>query len=104
MGCPLAAACLRKSTSKHRTTSRPRDSTNPIDTALGRFAEADHPQRYHNRGMIVETVFEFLRHILGYNRWRVRGTARVAAEGTLFTTAYQFRKVYCAWALASAAK
>jgi len=103
-GCPLAAACLRKSTSKHRTTSRPVDASNPIDTALARFTEADHQQRYHDRGMMVETVFGFLRHILGYDRWMLRGTARVAAEGTLFTTAYQFRKVFCAWALASAAQ
>lgn len=103
-GCPLAAACLRKSTSKHRTTSRPVDATNPIDTALGRFTEEEHQERYHDRGMIVETVFGFLRHILGFDHWMVRGTARVAAEGKLFTTAYQFRKVYCAWALASAAK
>ena len=99
-GCPLAVACLRKATSKRRTTSRAVEETNPVDTALARFAEADHQQRYHTRGMVVETVFAFVRHILGYRRWPLRGTLRVGAEGTLFKSAYQFRKVYCAWQLA----
>ena len=79
------------------------DEKNPIDAALARFTDPDHQQRYHDRGMIVETVFAFLRHILGYRRWMVRGKERVAAEGTLFKTAYQFRKVHCAWKFASAA-
>ena len=102
-GCPLAAACLRNSTSKRRTTSRAVDENNPVDTALARFTDPEHQQRYHDRGMIVETVFAFLRHILGYRRWMVRGKEPVAAEGTLFKTAYQFRKVHCAWKLASTA-
>lgn len=102
-GCPLAAACLRNSTSKRRTTSRAVDENNPVDTALARFTDPEHRQRYHDRGMIVETVFAFLRHILGYRRWMVRGKKPVAAEGTLFKTAYQFRKVHCAWKLASTA-
>lgn len=102
-GCPLASACLRKSTSKHRSTSRAVDENHPVDVALARFSEADHQQRYHDRGMIVETVFAFVRHILGYERWTLRGKERVAAEGSLFKTAYQFRKVHCAWKLACAA-
>jgi len=102
-GCPLAVACLRNAASKRRSTSRAVDENNPIDAALARFAEADHQQRYQDRGMIVETVFGFLRHILGYRRWTLRGTSRVAAEGTLFKSAYQFRKVYCAWQIAFAA-
>ena len=102
-GCPRAVACLRHPASKRRTTSRAVEETNPVDTALARFCEAAHQQRYHDRGMIVETVFGFIRHILGYDRWMVRGTKRVAAEGTLFKTAYQFRKVYCAWKSAVAA-
>ena len=102
-GCALSAACLRNATSKHRTTSRAVDENHPIDVALARFAEADHQQRYHDRGMMVETVFAFLRHILGYDRFMLRGAPRVSAEGTLFKAAYQFRKVYCAWKLAIAA-
>ena len=101
-GCPLASLCLHKSDAKHRTTSRAVDPQNPVDVALSRFADPEHQERYHNRGMMVETVFGFIRHILGYDHWMVRGKARVASESTLFKTAYQFRKVHCAWKLASA--
>lgn len=100
-GCPLASLCLHKSDAKHRTTSRAVDATNPVEVALARFAAPDHQERYHKRGMIVETVFGFIRHILGYDHWMVRGKDRVASEDTLFKTAYQFRKVHCAWKLAS---
>ena len=100
-GCPLASLCLHKSDAKHRTTSRPVDAANPVDAALARFADPEHQERYHNRAMIVETVFGFLRHILGYDHWMVRGKDRVASEDTLFKTAYQFRKVHCAWKLVS---
>ena len=100
-GCPVASLCLHKSDAKHRTTSRAVDAHNPVDMALARFADPKHQERYHNRAMIVETVFGFLRRILGYDHWMVRGKDRVASEDTLFKTAYQFRKVHCAWKLAS---
>jgi transposase len=103
-GCPLASLCLHKSDAKHRTTSRAVDAHNPVDVALSRFADPEHQERYHNRGMIVETVFGFIRHILGYDHWMVRGKDRVASEDALFKTAYQFRKVHCAWKLASFAQ
>jgi transposase len=96
-GCALAAACLRKATSKYRITSRAVDADNVVDAALVRFEDPLHRQRYHNRGKVVETVFAFVRHVLGFSRWTLRGKERVSAEGTLIQSAYQFRKVYCAW-------
>ena len=96
-GCALAAACLRKATSKYRETSRAVDADNVVDAALARFEDPFHRQRYHNRGKVVETVFAFVRHVLGFSRWTLRTKERVSAEGTLIQSAYQFRKVYCAW-------
>lgn len=95
-GCALAEACGKKAAAKRRTVSRSVDSDNPVDVARSRFADKDHQQRYHDRGMMVETVFGFIRHILGFSRWTVRGKDRVMAESGLFKSAYQFRKVYSA--------
>lgn len=63
---------------------------------LARFEDSDHQERYHNRGKVVETVLAFIRHVLGYHRWMVRGNERVSAESSLFGAAYQIRKVNCA--------
>ena len=102
-GCPLAAQCFeKKKDGKYRTTSRAVKAAKRVDTALSRFHEPQHQQRYHNRGKEVETVFAFLRHILHYTRWMLRGKDRVSAEGILFTSAYQFRKVHCALRQANA--
>ena len=96
MDCALAEACGKSASAKRRMVSRSVDPDNPVDVSRSRFADKDHQQRYHDRGMIVETVFGFIRHILGFTRWTVRGKERVAAEGGLFKSAYQFRKVHCA--------
>ena len=48
--------------------------------------------------LAVETVFGFVRGTLGYDRWWLRGSKRVACEGSLLKVAYQIRKVQVAWA------
>jgi transposase len=94
--CPLKAQCLINQQAKRRETTRALDPNNPVATALARFLEPEQQERYRNRGKVVETVFAFLRRVLGYSRWMVRGKERVSAEGSLFKCAYQFRKVHSA--------
>ena len=101
-GCPLAELCFTNKPGKHRFVSRATDESNPVDVALSRFTEVEHQERYHDRGKAVETIFGFLRQILGFTRWSLRGHERVSAEAVLFTSAYQFRKVHCAWKRANA--
>ena len=101
-GCPLAAACFTNQAGKHRIVARAIDENNPADVALSRFSEPEHQERYHNRGKHVETIFAFVRHVLGFTRWSLRGSERVSAEGALVTAAYQFRQVHSAWKRANA--
>jgi transposase len=92
-GCPLRSQCGRKERGKHRTLHV---LTNKalIDEHLGRFSEEEHRERYRRRAPAVETVFGFMRGVLGYVRWQLRGSERVGCEASLFKAAYQIRKIH----------
>jgi hypothetical protein len=96
-GCRLASACLSQPRAKHRTVLVGEYSA-ALEAARQRFNDPAHRERYRHRGEVVETVFGFLRGVLGYTRWQLRGAGRVACEGRLFTLAYQVRKVHVRWA------
>jgi hypothetical protein len=100
-GCPQAGACLQQASAARRTLSVGRDAA-LLEAARQRFAAAAHQQRYHHRGEVVETVFGFLRAVLGYHGWLLRGREGVACEGRLFKVAYQLRKVHAAGVAAPA--
>lgn len=95
--CPVACDCLTQPHAKYRTVKRG-DHADTLEAARQRFSEAEHQDRYHHRGEVVETIFGFIRGTLGYVRWMLRGKERVACEGKLFKTAYQLRKVHLRWA------
>jgi transposase len=91
--CPLRGACGLQAKSKYRTISVGTHSQE-LRAHLGRFAEAEHVERYRQRAPMVETVFGCLRALLSYGRWMLRGKVRVAAEARLFTAALQIRKIH----------
>lgn len=91
--CPQASHCLSQARAHRRTVMVP-DRREVLEAARQRFADPDHRTRYHRRAPAVETVFGFLRGVLGYHRWYLRGAHRVASEAALFKTAYQIRKVH----------
>jgi hypothetical protein len=95
--CPLAAVCLTQAKAKRRTL-RVGEERPALAAALQRFAEPGHRERYRHRGEIVESVFGFVRGVLGYTRFLLRGEERVACEGRLIKVGYQLRKVHGAWA------
>ena len=92
-GCPLRAQCGRKSQGNFRTL-RTSAIKAGIAQHLDRFSEEQHRKRYKQRGPAVETVFGFMRAVLNYDRWKLRGSDRIAAEATIFKAAYQIRKVH----------
>jgi transposase len=92
-GCPLRGQCGRKERGEHRTLHVLTNKAK-IEAHLARFSEAEHLQRYRRRAPAIETVFGFMRGILGYVRWQLRGSKRVASEACLFKAAYQLRKVH----------
>ena len=57
----------------------PRETAEAQDEAAReRFNEPEHRERYRERGHAVETVFGFVRGTLGFTRWALRGSVRVA--------------------------
>jgi hypothetical protein len=100
-GCPFAAACLHQADAKRRTVKRG-VYHELLEADRQRFQDPAHRERYRHRGEGVETVFGFVRGVLGYTRWVLRGAERVACEGKLIKTAYQLRKVHRAWTRAGA--
>jgi transposase len=91
-GCPLASQCLQSSEVKRRSLQVRVDSESM--RVLSRFSEREHLKRYWARGPAVESIFGFMRRVLGFVRWMLRGSDRVGCEATLFMTAYQFRKIH----------
>jgi hypothetical protein len=100
-GCPRAGECLRQKGAQRRTV-KVGSYHAVLEADRQRFQEPAHRERYRHRGERVETVFGFVRGVLGYTRWVLRGAERVACEGKLIKTAYQLRKVHGAWARAGA--
>ena len=96
-GCPLAEQCGNKKNRVYRRLNLGVDHE-LLDAHLDRFRDPEHVARYHRRGPAVETVFGFLRAVLGFRRWMVRGSERVAAETRAIKTALQLRKIYSRWA------
>jgi transposase len=92
-GCPLRGQCGRKERGEHRTLHVLTNKA-VIDAHLARFSEAEHLERYRRRAPAIETVFGFMRGVLGYVRWQLRGRQRVASEASLFNAAYQLRKIH----------
>jgi hypothetical protein len=97
VGCERAEECLHQPGAKRRTLKVGRYDA-ILEAARQRFNEPEQRERYRHRGEVVETVFGFVRSVLGYTRWLLRGAERVACEGRLIKTAYQMRKVHGAWA------
>jgi Transposase DDE domain/Transposase domain (DUF772) len=95
--CPQAPACLTQAQAQRRTL-KVGEYQAVLEAARQRFAEPEHRERYRHRGEVVETVFGFVRGVLGYTRWLLRGRERVACEGRLIKVGYQVRKVQRAWA------
>jgi len=99
--CPRAGDCLTQAKAKRRTL-RVGEHHAALETALERFNESEHQERYRHRGEVVESVFGFVRGVLGYTRFLLRGQERVGCEGGLIKVGYQLRKVHRAWAVRAA--
>jgi hypothetical protein len=95
--CPLAHACLSQKTARRRTLNVGVDHA-VLEAARLRFDDPAHRERYRHRSDQVETVFGFLRGVLGYRQWMLRGAHKVGCEASLFNLAYQFRKIHAAGA------
>jgi transposase len=93
MGCPLAALCLSRPTTKRRTM-RIRPHADRILPYLASFQEPKRRRQYYARGPGVETVFAVIRKLIGFVQWSVRGSAKIAAEAELLKCAYQARKIH----------
>lgn len=91
-GCPLRSQCgTGRGTFRTRHIAVNKDE---ITAHLARFSEPEHRERYRRRAPAIETVFGFMRAVLGYVRWQLRGSERVACEARLFKAAYQIRKIH----------
>ncbi|MDQ1247688.1 MAG: hypothetical protein QG597_2059 [Actinomycetota bacterium] len=97
--CPLAAQCLTQRRAKHKVL-KVGEHHELLEAARQRFADPEHRARYRQRGRFVEGVFGFLRSVLGFTRWLLRGKDAVRCEASLFQAAYQLRKVHRLWAAA----
>jgi transposase len=97
--CPLAQFCLVKKNAKRRTITIAEHRERLLEH-LSRFDDPEVLKTYHARGPAVETVFAFIRGVLGFDHWHLRGADRVSAESTLLTTSYQVRKLHKHWVAA----
>ena len=64
-----------------------RKMKNKIDSTMGRFI-------YSKRIGTVEPVFANIRHVLGLNRFTLRGTAKVNIQWKLYSIVHNLLKVH----------
>jgi len=82
-GCPVAGSCLKDPNAKRRNM-RLRLQTERITAYLAAFADPAVRVAYYARGPAVETIFAYIRRIIGFVRWSVRwileggGRSRIA--------------------------
>ncbi len=101
LGCPSRPACIGASRTRYKAMHT--GTHNAVMLSLRRrFDEPEFRKRYQLRASVVEGVFGFLRRVLGYNRFTLRGSRRVGCEGLLMTLSYQVRKLHAIWAAAHA--
>ena len=98
--CPLRLQCLQKPTTKARQVCKfeGRDLTKKkrtycdwmkerIDSVSGRFI-------YSHRMGIVEPVFANIRHMLGLDRFTLRGEKKVNAQWKMYAMVHNIFKIY----------
>jgi transposase len=91
-GCPLASQCLQQKNAKRRNLMVG-EYHDELEAYSAKLREPENRKAYNARGPAVETVFALLRHILGFDRWHVRGRKSVESEGALVCCAYQLKKI-----------
>jgi len=73
----------------------PRRVTEPWRLAMqAKLETQDAKDRYARRKQTVEPVFGIIKSALGFNRFHLRGIAKVAAEWTLIALAYNCRRLH----------
>ena len=105
-GCSRYSECIVRQDGKPAQASYKqfgvRQSREQLRVAMERFNDPEHRQRYSERGSVVEGVFGFIREVIGFDKWLLRGSVGVKNEGLLMSLAYQLRRLYPTWAQAGA--
>ena len=93
--CPFRYEC-----SKHGRVRTLAISPNleAIKRQMERQKNPDNLALLQKRKTIVEPIFGYIKHILGFRRWTVRGLSNVRAQWALICMAVNLRKMYRAWA------
>ena len=93
--CPVAGACIRRSTRSRSLV------ISPYDTALRRhrawMATNEALSALKRRKQLVEPVFGIIKEQQGARRFLLRGVGNVAAEWTLLATAFNLRTLWRVW-------
>lgn len=94
-GCPFRHKCTKDKMGR-------RISVSPYGGAIKRQQEKQKiPENKvlpGRRKTIVEPVFGYIKHILGFRRWTVRGLDNVCGQWSLMCTCVNLCKMYPAWA------
>jgi len=97
--CELRARCLRSAASEQRQVAKfvGRDTASAVPTAARRMIEKIDSEAgrflYSMRMGIVEPVFANIRHMLGLDRFTLRGRVKVNAQWTLFAMVHNLGKI-----------
>lgn len=95
--CDLRARCLRKTATLVRTVLKVegRDpQENPSQKMIEKMEKAASRYLYSMRMGIVEPVFANLRHMLGLDRFTLRGARKVNTQWQLFALVHNLGKIH----------
>ena len=91
-GCPLASACLSRTTKRGRTITRDQHEEVRERTAVRMSLESSQ-ELFRRRSWIAETPFGFLKSVMGLRQFLLRGIEKVQTEWTWAVTTFNLGKL-----------
>lgn len=92
--CPVRWECSKCKTGR-RIEISPYQSS--IENQIEKQKDPDKKALLKRRKEIVEPTFGYMKHILGFRRWTVRGLDKVKPQWYMLCTTVNLKKMYKAW-------
>jgi hypothetical protein len=93
-GCPVRGLCTRD---RHGRSIEIAPWQGALREHQAKMGRPENAALYRRRSAIVEPVFGWLKAVMGFRRWTVRGLEKVRTQWAMLCTALNLRAIYRKW-------